>query len=170
LAIERIARAGPDDLVATVGRMTVAPGAPNVVPGHVVFTIDVRAGTEAVRDDAAAAIHQALNDIAAGRGIGLDARLVHDLPASPCDPRLMELMDQAVAATSQAPRRLVSGAGHDAMMFAKIVPTAMLFIRCKGGISHNPLESVTVADCEAALAALSRFIDLLETEHARHLR
>ena len=165
LAIERIARAGPDDLVSTVGRMTVGPGAPKVVPGHVVFTIDVRAGTEPVRDQAAAGIRQAISDIAFGRGIAIEIKQIHDLPASPCDPRLMDLLDQAVIATGQPARRLVSGAGHDAMVFAKIVPAVMLFIRCKDGISHNPLESVTAADCEAALAALLSFIDLLEADH-----
>ncbi|EGF91621.1 N-carbamoyl-L-amino acid hydrolase [Asticcacaulis biprosthecium C19] len=166
LAVEDVARQGPDDLVATVGRMAVGPGAPNVVPGLVVFSLDVRAGTEDVRNAAADNIRQRLSGIAVERRIGLDVQQIHDLPAVPCDPMLMDLMDQAVVATGQTPRRLVSGAGHDAMVFSPITPTAMLFIRCKDGISHNPRESVTPEDADLALRALTTFIDLLEARYA----
>jgi allantoate deiminase len=166
LAIERIARGGPADLVATVGRMEVLPGAPNVVPGEVRFSIDVRAGTHAVRDPAADAIRAAIEAIAAERGIGLDFRLLHDLPPAPCSPPLMRLFEQAVAAAGQPVYSLVSGAGHDAMALAEITPMAMLFLRCKGGISHNPAESVLPADADLALRALLHFLDLLaETIH-----
>ncbi|MBW8732732.1 MAG: allantoate amidohydrolase [Asticcacaulis sp.] len=159
LAIEAVGGRGPGDLVATVGTLRVEPGAPNVVPGRVVFTIDVRAGQEMVRDSAAEDCLAALDAIAARRGIGLTHRLVHDLPASPCDPRFMDVLAE------QAPRRIVSGAGHDAMVFAKITPSAMLFIRCKDGVSHNPLESVTGEDCQAALEAMVAFIRTIgETE------
>lgn len=152
LAIEAVGGQGPGDLVATVGTLRVEPGAPNVVPGRVVFTIDVRAGHEEVRDRAADDCLAALEAIAEKRGVGLAHRLVHDLPASPCDPRLMDVLAEA------APRRIVSGAGHDAMIFARITPSAMLFIRCKDGVSHNPLESVTGEDCQAALEAMVQFI------------
>jgi allantoate deiminase len=158
LAVETIARARPDDLVATVGRMIVAPGAANVVPGRVTFTLDVRAGSDAVRNEAAEAIIAAIREVANRRPVEVHLKLIHDLPASPCDPAFMNALAEAVASTGQPPRRLVSGAGHDAMMFAKIVPSAMLFIRCKGGISHNPLESVTAEDCEQALKAMLQFI------------
>ncbi len=158
LAIEAIARSGSGDLVATVGRMSVAPGAPNVVPGKVVFTIDVRAGAEGVRDLAAEAILNAIAEISARRRVAASHNLVHDLPASPCDAALMDLLSEAVAATGQTPRRIVSGAGHDAMVFAKVTSAAMLFIRCKDGVSHNPLESVTTQDAELALDAMVQFI------------
>lgn len=158
LAVEAVARAGSGNVVATVGRMSVAPGAPNVVPGKVTFTVDVRAGIEGVRDLAAEAILNAIAEIAARRRIGASHSLVHDLPASPCDPALMDVLSEAVAATGQAPRRIVSGAGHDAMVFARITPAAMLFIRCKDGVSHNPLESVTTQDAQLALDAMVYFI------------
>lgn len=159
LAIEAVGGRGPGDLVATVGTLRVEPGAPNVVPGRVVFTIDVRAGDEAVRDAAAADCLTALDAIARKRGVGLTHRLIHDLPASPCDPHFMDVL------AAQAPRRIVSGAGHDAMVFAKITPSAMLFIRCKDGVSHNPLESVTGEDCQAAFEAMVAFIRTIgETE------
>lgn len=158
LAIERIARAGKDDLVATVGRMTVAPGATNVVPGRVDFTVDVRAGSDAVRDAATIAIGVVLEEIAAARGIALAMEETQALTASPCDPALTERLARAVAATGHAARRLVSGAGHDAMVMAALAPTAMLFLRCTGGISHNALEHVLPDDADAALAAMVQFI------------
>jgi allantoate deiminase len=152
LAIEAVGGRGPGDLVATVGSLRVEPGAPNVVPGRVAFTIDVRAGDEAVRDDAARDCLGAIDAIAERRGVSVTHRLIHDLPASPCNTGFMDVLAQA------APRRIVSGAGHDAMMFARITPSAMLFIRCKDGVSHNPLESVTGEDCQAAFEAMVQFI------------
>lgn len=158
LAVERIARDGPPDLVATVGRLGVAPGAANVVPGRVDFTIDVRAGSDVLRDAAAARILNALHRIADRRGIGLEVRETQALAASPCDPALTDQLASAVADIGQPPRRLVSGAGHDAMVMAALAPTAMLFIRCEGGVSHNPRENVAVEDVELALQAMLRFI------------
>jgi allantoate deiminase len=161
LAAEAVARVGGDGLVATVGRLEVTPGAANVVPGRVSFTLDVRAGRNVDRDAAAEAILAAFDRIAAARGVGLDGTLMQDLPASPCDAALMDLTDAAIAAQGLPVRRLVSGAGHDAMNMAALCPTAMLFIRCAGGISHNPAESVTDEDCDVALAVMLGFIERL---------
>jgi allantoate deiminase len=168
LAVESVARASRSDLVATVGRMEVLPGAANVVPGEVRFTIDIRSGDAARRDSAAEAILRALALAAERRGLGFAAELIHDLPASPCDGALMDMMDAAIAATGQPPFRLVSGAGHDAMVMAALCPTAMLFIRCAGGVSHNPAEHVDPADAEIALQVMLGFMERLgETfEHA----
>ncbi|MDC7684651.1 allantoate amidohydrolase [Asticcacaulis sp. BYS171W] len=164
LAIEAVAQAGPEDLVATVGRMAVGPNAPNVVPGEVVFTIDVRAGTEAPRDQAADAILQRIQQIAAKRETPASTRLIHDLPAAPCDPSMMDKLSRAVTSmTGKAARPIVSGAGHDAMAFAGITPTAMLFIRCKDGISHNPREAVDPVDVDLAFRAMLAFVQDLGT-------
>ncbi len=133
-----------------------------MVPGCADFTIDIRAGSDAVRDAARDAILFALDTIAAARGIGLAVQETQVLAASPCDPVLADLLADAVAATGQPPRRLVSGAGHDAMVMAAVAPTAMLFIRCTSGISHNPLEDVMVQDVELALQAMQGFIAGLE--------
>ncbi|EXS71214.1 allantoate amidohydrolase [Sphingobium sp. Ant17] len=159
LAIESVARAGKSDLVATVGRMTVMPGATNVVPGRVDFTVDVRSGSDAERDAATGEILAALHAIATSRGVTVVAEETQMLAASPCDPALIDRLAAAVAATGQEPRCLVSGAGHDAMVMAALAPTAMLFIRCTGGISHNPAEDVIEADVEQALAAMLTFIE-----------
>jgi allantoate deiminase len=158
---EDVARRGPDDLVATVGKLEVSPGAANVVPGRVVFTLDIRASSDDVRDAAAAAILDRCERIAAERNAGIAIEPLQDLAASPCDPALMDLLDTAIAEQGIAPRRLVSGAGHDAMVMAALCPTAMLFLRCKGGISHNPAESVDPEDAEIALRVMLGFIDLL---------
>jgi len=161
LGIETVAQVDASDLVATVGKLEVLPGAANVIPGEVRFTIDIRSGDAARRDGAAGLILRALADIAARRGLDYAAELVHDLPASPCDPALMDIMDIATTVAGQPVRRLVSGAGHDAMVMAALCPTAMLFIRCGGGISHNPAETVDPADAEIALRVMLGFIDRL---------
>ncbi len=160
-AIEDIARADKSELVATVGRMAVAPGAANVIAGEVRFTVDIRAGTTERRDRAAAAIGEAMQAIARDRDVALTVATIHDLPPTPCDPRLMDLLDAAIRATGQPARRLMSGAGHDAMAMAALGPVAMLFLRCAGGISHHPAEHVDPADADAALAAMRGFIALL---------
>jgi len=161
LGIEALARADGSDLVATVGRIEAAPGAANVIAGQVRFTIDVRAGEAARRDRAAAAILAELAAIAARRGLGLEHRLIHDLPPSPCDPVLMDRLEAALVAAGHRAYRLVSGAGHDAMNLAHLCPTAMLFIRCRDGVSHNPAEHVEPADAQEALAVMLGFIDNL---------
>ncbi|MBB2165679.1 allantoate amidohydrolase [Gluconacetobacter sp. 1b LMG 1731] len=163
LAVERIGGAGPEDLVATVGRMEVGPGVPNVVPGAVTFSIDIRAGVDGVRDRAAEAIQAVLPEIAARRGVGLELTLQQDLPATPCDSGLSALMADAVSAvTGAAPRVLVSGAGHDAMVMARLAPVSMVFLRCRGGISHNPAEAVEVEDVQVALEAMTAFVSRFE--------
>jgi allantoate deiminase len=161
LAVERIARADASDLVATVGRIAALPGAANVISGEVRFTIDVRSGDEARRNRAAEAILDEIAGIANARGLDFAVERIHDLPASPCAPALMDLMDAAAADAGQPPFRLVSGAGHDAMVMASLCPTAMLFIRCKGGISHNPAEHVDPADAEIALQVMLAFLERL---------
>lgn len=168
LAVERVAQDRASDVVATVGAIEARPGAANVIPGEVRFTIDVRSGEAARRDAAAAEILEQLREISASRGLGLTMDLVHDLPASPCDPQLMDLMDAALAVAGQPARRLVSGAGHDAMNIAALCPTAMLFIRCREGISHNPAEHVDLDDAEAAFQVMLAFIEGLEQHWGGH--
>jgi len=166
LAIETIARDAASDLVATVGRLEALPGAANVIPGEVRLTIDVRSGEAARRDQGAQAILAALPVIAEKRGLSVSVEQVHDLPASPCDPALMDMLEAALVAQGHPARRLVSGAGHDAMVMAALAPTAMLFIRCKDGISHNPSEDVIPADADAALAVMLGFIEKLGASYA----
>jgi len=166
LAIERLAHAAGGDLVATVGRLEALPGAANVIPGEVRFTIDVRSGDEARRDDAAEAMLDAVAMIADRRGLDFSVERVHDLPAAPCDPRLIDLLESALVETGHPARRLVSGAGHDAMVMTALAPAAMLFIRCRGGISHNPAEHAEPADAQAALDVMLGFVAKLGESRA----
>jgi allantoate deiminase len=159
LAVETVARDAAADLVATVGQLQVLPGASNVVPGKVTFSLDVRAGSDADRNAGAEQILRHFAAIAAARGVQIITTQVQDLAASPCAPALVALLQQAVAAQGVSPRTLLSGAGHDAMVMAALCPTAMLFIRCAGGISHHPAESVDAADAELAVAAMCHFIE-----------
>ncbi|EHJ60200.1 allantoate amidohydrolase [Novosphingobium pentaromativorans] len=156
--IENVATSFGEDLVATVGQVDARPGAVNVIPGQVAFTLDIRSGDDGLRKIAAARILEGLGAIAERRGIAVDHDLVQDLPPSPCDPELIELMVEAVRKTGSSGRKMVSGAGHDTMVMSKFIPSILLFIRCLNGISHNPAESVTVEDVDQALDALEHFI------------
>ncbi len=160
LEVERIGKAG-EELVATVGRIEAKPGAVNVIPGDVSFTLDIRAPLDADRRRAVADIREALGAIAARRGIAITVTPSHDADATICDPGVQNAMAAAMADHGLAVRHLPSGAGHDAMAMAALCPVGMLFVRCKGGISHNPLESMTVEDAEAAMAVYLDTIRLL---------
>lgn len=167
LAIERLGAAGPEDLVATVGQLHVGPGASNVVPGETTFSLDIRAGTADVRDRAATAICATLKDIAKKRNVTLSIEPQNDLAATPCDPQLTDLLATSVThVTGQPARRLVSGAGHDAMVMAALTPVCMLFLRCKKGISHNPAEAVRHDDVHTALQVMLEFIHTLAASTA----
>ena len=95
---------------------------------------------------------------------GLSAKfsIGHEVPAALCDQRLSDKMAEAIESFGIAPRRLPSGAGHDAMAFDKIIPFAMLFVRCRGGISHNPDEFASPADIDIAARVLAAFLDRIE--------
>ena len=162
LATEALALSAGGEHVATVGTIAAAPGAANVIPGVVRFTLDVRAATDAGCAGLAAALLDRFDASAAQRGVKLAADLLHELPACPSDPALMDLLDQAIGAEGVPIRRLMSGAGHDAMILSALCPTAMLFIRCAEGISHNPAERVAVSDVEVAARVMLRFIENLE--------
>ena len=146
------------DLVGTVGRIEASPGAVNVIPGECRFTVDVRAPQDVQRHQAVADIRAAVAQISARRGIHSDIVVLHDSPASPCAPWLMQQIDAAIAAQGVVPRRLPSGAGHDAMAMAAIADTGMIFVRCAGGISHHPAESITLEDAQAAFETLCRLV------------
>ena len=166
LAVERIAVARADHVVATVGRLAVMPGAVNVVPGSAELSIDVRSDRMAERDETARRIKEEIEAIAARRSVTASLTLMQDLVATPCDPDLIDLLSAALREQGLPARRLFSGAGHDTMVMAAIVPTVMLFVRCAGGISHHPAESVRADDTQLALATLMSF---LERADARQL-
>ena len=158
LAVEARAK-GEKDLVATVGRLNLTNAAGNTIPGKVQFSLDVRAPLDAQRATAVADIKAAIARIAAQRNAAAQVTLTHDAAATPCDARLMQLLSEGIESIGLRVRHLPSGAGHDAMAFRGRLPVAMLFVRCKGGISHHPAEHASAADIDVAARVLLTFID-----------
>ena len=159
LAVERRAHgASEPGLVATVGAIEAAPGAPNVIPGRARFSLDVRAPVDADRLKAIEDLSSAFSTLAARRHVRVRVEKFYDEPAVTCDPALVERLEAAVARAGVKPLRLPSGAGHDGLAIAALCPIAMLFVRCKGGISHNPAESITTKDADVATAILLDFL------------
>jgi allantoate deiminase len=157
LAVEATGRR-VEGLVATVGRLSALPGAANVVPGAAVASLDVRHADDAVRTEAVRLLQAEAQDIASGRGLRLDWSPQFDEPAVEVDPRLAARLSSAVAAHGLPDVRLPSGAGHDGVALRQLCPIAMLFVRCAGGVSHHPDESVEVADVAVALDVLREFV------------
>lgn len=161
LAVEGRCRPEPG-LVGTVGTIEAAPGAGNVIPGRVRFSLDLRAPDDRQRRTALADIDAAFAQIATARGLSLERVVTHDAGSAPCDPALMAHLAEGLAAEGHPVLRLPSGAGHDGMAIAPVAPIAMLFVRCRGGISHNPAEFASEADIEAGtrvlLATLRRLV------------
>jgi allantoate deiminase len=158
LAVERIG-AGEPERVATVGKIEALPGAINVIPGRVRFSIDVRAPVDAQRERAIEAMRTAFAEIAKRRNVAIDMPPVWRAVTTPCAPWLQSQFAAAIAAQGLSVRHLPSGAGHDGMAMIAIADIGMLFVRCKDGISHNPAESITREDAEIAARALLHFIE-----------
>jgi allantoate deiminase len=146
-------------LVATVGKMDVRPGAANIVPGFARFTLDLRAESDAARTEAIDRFEREAVSIANRRNLGIAIDPIHRIATTPCDAALQEQLTRAAAALGTKPVKIPSGAGHDGLMMSKLCPMAMLFVRCKGGISHNPAEYASPADMGLAVAALVKFIE-----------
>jgi len=163
LAAETLAR-HTSGLLATVGTIDVTPGASNVIPGQVRFSIDVRHPEDTVRNDMVSLLERQVRGVAASRSLGAEWRIARDHAAVRCDAALTTRLAEAVAAAGLPVERLPSGAGHDAVVMSEVVPVGMLFIRCAGGISHHPAESVTTSDVAAAIDVLDRFVDTLANE------
>jgi acetylornithine deacetylase/succinyl-diaminopimelate desuccinylase-like protein len=157
IAAEAVTRRRPG-LVSTVGRLAVQPGARNVIPGETWLTLDVRHTSDAVRRQAVADLRAEAERVCAAREVALQWDARGETAAVPTSPELTERLAEAVEATGLRHEELPSGAGHDAVAMAAVTPIAMLFVRCAGGISHNPAESVEEADVAVALDVLERFV------------
>ena len=157
--IEQFCRTDQDGLVGTVGYIDARPGATNVIPGQVSFTIDIRAPTDAHRKLAVADIVRRIENIAKRRKLQLQLDVTHENRTVPCAPWLRSQMAEAVAAEGFRTFELASGAGHDGMAMIDIADVAMLFVRCRGGISHHPDEHVDPDDADAGARVLLRMIE-----------
>jgi N-carbamoyl-L-amino-acid hydrolase len=159
LFVERRA-AATVDAVATVGMLNVPSGSINVVPGRCHFSLDLRATTDAVRDELGSAVRMGLQRICSSRGVAYQLEQTLAAPAAPSAPDWQRRWEAAVQAVGLPVLRMPSGAGHDAMKLHEVMPQAMLFLRGgNAGISHNPLETITADDTELCVAA---FMNLLE--------
>jgi allantoate deiminase len=157
LAVEEVAKSR-DSLVATVGQLDVAPGASNVIPGRAELTLDLRHANDAVRGTAVADLERNAQGIAARRGVGLTWQIVQANNAVACDKKLTQLVSDAIGSGALV---LPSGAGHDAAALAELCPVAMLFVRCRRGVSHHPDEFASESDISEALDTMVRLIERL---------
>lgn len=157
-AIEEFCRTD-QGLVGTVGYIDAMPGATNVIPGQVSFTVDVRTAADSHRKLAVADIVRQVENIAKRRNLVLQVHVTHENRTVPCAPWLKRQVAEAVAAEGYPVFELPSGAGHDGMAVIDIADVAMLFVRCRGGISHHPDEHVELADVDAGARVLLRLVE-----------
>jgi len=164
LYVERRA-ATTADTVGTVGMLQVPSGSINVVPGRCRLSLDLRATNDAARDALTDDVLAEARRICERRGLQWHCEETMRVPAAPSDPAWQARWERAVAALGLPVHRMPSGAGHDAMKLARILPQAMLFVRGGNqGISHNPLETVTSDDAALAVRALQRLLDDLAAD------
>src|ERR1700712_472773 len=164
--IEELCRTDGGGLVGTVGHIDAMPGATNVIPGRVNFTLDSRAPTDPHRKRAVADIVRHIEAIAKRRTLALQVDVTHENRTVPCAPWLKAQVAGAVAAEGFPVFELPSGAGHDGMAMIDISDVAMLFVRCRGGISHHPDEHDETSDADAGARVLLRLIENFKPREA----
>ena len=157
LLAERLAQDTPG-LVATVGQIQAFPGASNVIPGRAELTLDLRHADDTLRADKLAELEALLQQVSARRGVQARAEVLTVIPAVPLDEDFQAGLKRAAEHLDLTPPTLVSGAGHDAMILARSVPAAMLFVRTPGGLSHHPEEAASHGDVQAALEVVWNFL------------
>lgn len=164
--VDRMARDEPG-LLGTVGTLTVLPGAVNAVPREARLTVELRAPEDAVRETAGQALGAFAQALAAERDLTVEMHRSYHQPAAPCDPGLTESLVQAVRATGGRGLSLPSGATHDASAMADLCPIAMLFLRCRDGVSHRPEEHASPSDMAMAIGAMCEFLQGMGARAAR---
>ena len=142
------------DIRLTVGRFDVRPNSGSTIPGHVSFNIDLRHPDESVLDNIESMIQREMHEIAASQLLGLKIDRTINAPPVIFNQAMVSLVRQAVERLGYSHMEMISGAGHDAMNLSLIVPTTMIFVPCKDGISHNEAESATPDDLAAGASVL----------------
>ena len=150
------------ELLATVGSIQAQPGAANVIPGAVTVSLDVRHPSDEARLNSVAALIAKAEAIAESRGLTLTTADRGAQASVPMEPTLQEALTSAAAPFGSL--AIPSGAGHDAMILARKVPAAMLFLRTPGGLSHHPNEAVSAQDIEAAITVCLNFLHSLKPQ------
>jgi allantoate deiminase len=159
-AVEKTAQSRPG-LVATVGAIDAKPGVTNAIAGKTRVSLDVRHASDEIRRSAVEELIDCAEEIARRRELQVKWKTLLDQSAVAMTPRLTDQIAKAMRATGSEPHRMVSGAGHDAMIMAERVPAAMIFLRTPGGISHHPSESVLVEDVGKAIECGLHLLDQL---------
>jgi len=157
LALESAAKStGAIDTVATVGVCEVFPGAVNSIPSRVRLESDIRDIDAARRDRVLNALLEACSDVSARRGVVITTELVNGDPPATCDPAILDALEASAVAAGKSFKRMVSRAYHDSLFMARIAPVAMLFIPCRGGVSHRPDEYASPEWIGAGIHVLAR--------------
>jgi N-carbamoyl-L-amino-acid hydrolase len=154
LAIEKIAGSHAPNAVATIGELNIANPSRNVIPGEIAFTLDVRSPDSTIMDTLDRDIHAAVIEIAQRRRVAIDLEQIWRKPPTIFNDKLVDAVQTAATELGYSHRRITSGAGHDACNVAGVIPSAMIFVPCKDGVSHNELEDATQADCSAGANVL----------------
>ena len=144
--------------VGTVGQLDPEPGGINIIPGRVEFSLDLRDIDEGVRDRVEGRIMEGAEEICRRRGLGLEVETLQRLAPAPCSKLVRGAAERACESLGIPPRALPSGAGHDGMQLTDLCPMGMIFIRSKGGISHNPAEWSSQEDCATGAEVLYRTV------------
>jgi allantoate deiminase len=165
VGLEAIARRTPG-LVATIGAMTVSPGAANVIPGEVTHTLDVRHSRDSVRRSALMQIGRLATQISHRRKLQRRWQRTQENGAVTCSSDLTAQLARSVRAVQGKSISLVSGAGHDGVVMSALTKVAMLFVRCRGGLSHHPDEHAAAKDLEVALRVTVDFLERLAANYA----
>ena len=152
--VEAIARANAPLAVATVGSMEVKPNSPNVVPGEVYLTVDLRHPDRAVLEKMDAALASALPEVCEPLGLSATSNRIWDQAPIVFDAQCVDCVRTAAATSGLAARDIVSGASHDAAYVSRVTPTAMVFVPCRDGISHNEIEFSSKQQCAAGAQVL----------------
>ena len=168
-AVEREGQRVPG-LVATVGAIEAKPGATNVIAGEARASLDLRHRSDDMRAAAVETMIRMAEQIAARRGLSVRQQTLASQPAVAMNSQLASDIEEAIRRAECEPHRMVSGAGHDAMILAEKFPAAMIFVRTPGGVSHSPEETVRVEDVEKAIEAGMQLLDLLASSPALQSR
>jgi allantoate deiminase len=158
IAVEQRCRSVPQ-LVGTVGRLETFPGATNVIPGRVLFTVDIRSPRDEERLSAVSDLQKEIQRICEARKVSFRITPIHEGGTATCSPWIRQQIGEAIAVEGIPVRELPSGAGHDGMALVGVADIGMLFVRCAAGISHNPAESITIEDIDVSARVFLRFIE-----------
>jgi beta-ureidopropionase / N-carbamoyl-L-amino-acid hydrolase len=154
LEVNRIATSFPDSARGTVGHMQVKPNSRNVIPGEVRMTVDLRNARDSTLSSMKQELEKTASAIGRERRVGIEMKEVVYFPPSEFAPELVERVRAAAKRLGFSHRDIVSGAAHDAVYLARVAPTAMVFVPCEGGISHNEIENARPEDLAAGCSVM----------------